>query len=501
MMFLTAFLATVFVIWNCDQVHCLLKVAPTAKSVPKIADCHKIIDAKDSGSLNSHEGYPSTPYTPAYQCRYILNSINNQTFDVTIGDLGQPAALRPWDYAIIADGNVADKMNFICNVTKYKKLGENGVDYHAIMQKHFTSGKPVVFPSEAAFIVVDICVDPYANDLPNMARTGFQIRYNLRAVETNVITGSAGGGILADVPDLTCGKAKNQPSETKNRIVNGNRPWDNSWPWLGAMLMTGKKPPQQCGSTLIADQWVVTAAHCLPAGESMIPSLRIILGVDNLAKATENNYFKVTKLIKHPDYNKPEGSGSMDNDIALLKLDRFVELDPATRPEINTACLPQKPVRLRPFAETAPDGRRVCYVAGWGTLFSGQIPNVNATKVGAGSDDVLQIAIEIMPHQECSMSAKAAGSNGIVTDRQFCAGYSLGYYDSCQGDSGGPLVCDDGDSQWKLYGIVSWGMKCGHPHKPSVYTNVMHHKKWIYDTVAANSGPDSDTTTTTQQPS
>ena len=46
--------------------------------------------------------------------------------------------------------------------------------------------------------------------------------------------------------------------------------------------------------------------------------------------------------------------------------------------------------------------------------------------------------------------------------------------DSCQGDSGGPLNCNG-----KLAGIVSFGIGCGRPMYPGIYTKVEHYTSWI----------------------
>jgi len=45
-----------------------------------------------------------------------------------------------------------------------------------------------------------------------------------------------------------------------DRVVGGQEIVQGAWPWLAAVGSNSAGP--RCGGSLIADRWVVTAAHC-----------------------------------------------------------------------------------------------------------------------------------------------------------------------------------------------------------------------------------------------
>ena len=57
--------------------------------------------------------------------------------------------------------------------------------------------------------------------------------------------------------------------------------------------------------------------------------------------------------------------------------------------------------------------------------------------------------------------------------------------DSCSGDAGGPVICSRNSShpyyghELELKGLVSWGIGCGAPGYPGVYTKVFPFIDWI----------------------
>ncbi len=58
-------------------------------------------------------------------------------------------------------------------------------------------------------------------------------------------------------------------------------------------------------------------------------------------------------------------------------------------------------------------------------------------------------------------------------------GKSVFFFSLFQGDSGGPLVCPVADGSYAVYGVTSWGHRCGTPRRPGVYTSVNAYENWI----------------------
>lgn len=65
-----------------------------------------------------------------------------------------------------------------------------------------------------------------------------------------------------------------------------------------------------------------------------------------------------------------------------------------------------------------------------------------------------------------------------VADDMICGGFKKGSKDSCTGDSGGPYAVD-----YKLVGVVAWGIGCGREGLPGVYTSVPYYLNWINATI------------------
>ncbi|NWU79897.1 TMPS6 protease, partial [Onychorhynchus coronatus] len=237
-----------------------------------------------------------------------------------------------------------------------------------------------------------------------------------------------------------------------SRIVGGLNSVEGEWPWQASLQVRGR---HICGGTLIADRWVVSAAHCFQDERLASPFIwTVYLGkyFQNATSHTEVS-FKVIRLFLHPYYEED----SHDYDVALLQLDHPVIISPLIQP----ICLPAPSHFFEPGLH--------CWITGWGAL-----------KEGGHISNILQkVDVQLIQQNVCSEAY-----HYMITPRMLCAGYYKGKKDVCQGDSGGPLACKEPSGRWFLAGLVSWGMGCAHSNHYGVYTRITQVLGWINQTMS-----------------
>ncbi|XP_061584919.1 elastase 3 like [Cololabis saira] len=254
---------------------------------------------------------------------------------------------------------------------------------------------------------------------------------------------------------LGCGTPSIEP--LTSRVVNGEDAKPHSWPWqISLQYERDGEWRHTCGGSLIAANWVMTAAHCINSKLSY----RVMVGKHNLVEEEvgskailPENFFVNSKW--NPIFV------ALGNDIALIKLSEPVTLSD----HVQLACIPP--------AGTILSNLYPCYITGWGRLYTG----------GPIADNLQQALMPVADHATCSQpdwwgialrtTMVCAGGDGIVA--------------GCNGDSGGPLNCKNSENVWEVHGIASFvsGLGCNYKKKPTVFTRVSAYNDWI-DKVMVN---------------
>ncbi|KAF3857709.1 hypothetical protein F7725_010910 [Dissostichus mawsoni] len=229
--------------------------------------------------------------------------------------------------------------------------------------------------------------------------------------------------------------------------MDGLLPWMVGGEWekggeslAGAIRLRG---------VLIAESWVLTAAHCLD--NSMRFRVRLGDYERHRVEGTEVN-LKVLQAFKHPNYN----TRTYDNDIALLRLETPAPFSKFILP----ACLPSSDL-----------AERVLHLNGTPTVVSGWGKEEMNSSTFSSALNVINIPV--VERDLCTQHM-----SNTITENVLCAGVLGQRQDACEGDSGGPMVTLYRDT-WFLLGLVSWGEGCGRQDKLGIYTKVSNYNQWI----------------------
>ncbi|EDW81691.1 uncharacterized protein Dwil_GK12200 [Drosophila willistoni] len=194
-----------------------------------------------------------------------------------------------------------------------------------------------------------------------------------------------------------------------------------------------------CGGSIIADHWILTAAHCM---EWPIQYLKIVTGSNDYTKPGAEYLVDAAKI--HCGHDKP----AYHNDIALIHTAKPIVFDSVTQP-----------IKLASKGSLPSAGDKLT-LTGWGS-----------TKTwGRYATQLQKIELSSITHSRCESTVRNAN---WLSEGHICTFTQEGE-GSCHGDSGGPLVDESGT----LVGVVNWGEACAIGY-PDVFASVAYYGDWI----------------------
>lgn len=241
-----------------------------------------------------------------------------------------------------------------------------------------------------------------------------------------------------------------------SRIVGGTTAESNEFPWqVSLQYRSGTSWYHFCGGSLVAPNWILTAAHCLDGMGGY--TLRVALG-DHTLSTTSNNeqHITPTNLYIHGSYDG-DGAG-IPNDIGMVKLESDASYTSYVQP-VDYASATDT------FSSTDE-----CFISGWGL----------ESATGSTANTLKKSDMDVMTNQRCR---RTWGASSILSSH-ICINDHDSDSSACMGDSGGPLVCVR-DGSFLLAGLTSWGSSQCHTNYPNVYTRISSFRDWV-DFVMAN---------------
>ncbi|KAI8121175.1 hypothetical protein FF38_07219 [Lucilia cuprina] len=236
------------------------------------------------------------------------------------------------------------------------------------------------------------------------------------------------------------------PSFASDFVIKGHEAVPHSAPYI-VSLRNNIKLGHNCGGTIIAKDWILTAAHCIknPVGMAVVAGLHERTNLDEKTQTRIVDWGKI-----HEKYNNGVGP----YDIAILHLSEPLEYNQYVQP----AALPA--------AEEIHSGEIHLY--GWGQP---------KAYILTGAKLLQTVETQILEYDVCKATLP---EDAPIHESNICSDSLKTSISACNGDSGGPLVIEREGAPSELVGIVSWGyIPCGLAKLPSIYTRVSAYIDWI----------------------
>jgi secreted trypsin-like serine protease len=237
--------------------------------------------------------------------------------------------------------------------------------------------------------------------------------------------------------------------ELSTHIIQGHKESLDSYPWLVALIKVEKSTYEKdrnfrcnerehfCGAVLIADDYLLTAAHCeqskfdksgKPIYKTMAAFRDTVFCKLNKKSQKNKNARVIENWILHKDYNK---TGKHDNDIAILELEPWQKFQSEFLFE-NYKYI--KPIRI---TKDTVDSKAEFTIMGWGVFST----DGNKDNHNMASEQLRSGIVHLVPDPStCSTQENILCSRNHDNP-------------TGKGDSGGPLIFD-GCGATVLVGLI-----------------------------------------------
>lgn len=235
-------------------------------------------------------------------------------------------------------------------------------------------------------------------------------------------------------------------------IIGGHDASPSAYPWMAALLDSSLDDTTEahfCGASLIAPQYLATAAHCVTFFDQAIDpqSIEVMIGQSKLPFGRGDRKALIGVFV-HPDFNPI----TLEHDVALLKLET----------PVSTPFLPV----LQPGNDSLVSEASPATIIGWGKID----PDRSILPV-----DLQEVTVPIHSDSNCLKNL----GRYFKPLTMICAGVlssapgAADGKDSCNGDSGGPIMVESSPGVYNLAGTVSWGFACADNRTYGVYSDAM----------------------------